>query len=157
MRFFCFRLEIPFHNKFNPKNQNTLFELKFGTYTNSNMQISIMLITFSVLDSEYTFRENSIKNHHCQFKLRFGTYTNLNMQHSNAAFSIFMHIQYEYAYIFLSINATLSKIHSSCGLPFQTSHKQPLEVFCKKTVFKNFIKFPRKQHCCSLFNGQQLY
>ena len=35
-----FRMETPFLGRFGPKNQNCQFKLKFGTYTNSNMQNS---------------------------------------------------------------------------------------------------------------------
>ena len=46
---FCFWSEIPFLGRFGPKNQNYQFKLKFGTYTNSNMQNSMLMFTFSVL------------------------------------------------------------------------------------------------------------
>ena len=46
VHFFCFWLEIPFRGKFSPKSQNYQLKLKFGTYTNSNMQNSMMLFTF---------------------------------------------------------------------------------------------------------------
>ena len=38
-----------------PKNQNCQFRLKFGTKTNSNIQNSMLMISFSVLDQKYTF------------------------------------------------------------------------------------------------------
>ena len=52
--FFSFRPEIPFLGKFDPKNQNCQFKRKFGTWTNSNMQNS-MMFTFSVFDHKYRF------------------------------------------------------------------------------------------------------
>ena len=48
VRFFRFGPETHFLGKFGPKNQNCQFKLKFGTYTNSNMQSSLMLFTFSI-------------------------------------------------------------------------------------------------------------
>ena len=55
MRFFRFWLEVPFLGKFGPKNQNCHFKLKFGIQTNSNMQDSVVLFTFSVLDRKHPF------------------------------------------------------------------------------------------------------
>ena len=43
------------------KNQNCQFKLKFGTYTNSNMQNSMALLTFSVLDQENSFWANLVQ------------------------------------------------------------------------------------------------
>ena len=59
--FFCFWLEMPFLGKFGPKNQNCHFKLKFGTYTNSNMQNSIVMFTFSVFDWKYPFWANLVQ------------------------------------------------------------------------------------------------
>ena len=50
MKNFCFWVEIPFLDKFGPKNQNYQFKLKFGTHTNSNMQSSMVIFTFSLFD-----------------------------------------------------------------------------------------------------------
>ena len=50
-----FGLETPFLGKFGTKNQNCQFKLKFGTKTNSNMQNSMALFTFSVLDRKHPF------------------------------------------------------------------------------------------------------
>ena len=55
MEIFSFRPGTPFSGKFGPKNQNCQFELKFGTYTNSNMQYSMMMVIFSVFDPKYVF------------------------------------------------------------------------------------------------------
>ena len=50
---FCFYLEIPFWKKFGPKNQKCQFKLKFGTGTNSDMQNSLVMFTFSVFNQKY--------------------------------------------------------------------------------------------------------
>ena len=42
-------------DKFGPKNQNYQFELKFGTWTNSNMHNSLEILTLSVFDQKYPF------------------------------------------------------------------------------------------------------
>ena len=42
-------------DKFGPKNQNYQFELKFGTWTNSNMHNSMEILTLSVFDQKYPF------------------------------------------------------------------------------------------------------
>ena len=57
VRSFRFRPETPFLNKFGPKNQNCQFELKFGNYTNSNMQNSMMVFAFPVLTGNSHFRQ----------------------------------------------------------------------------------------------------
>ena len=46
---FCFRLEIPFLGKFGLKTQIYQFKLKFGTWTNSNMQNSMECSLFFFL------------------------------------------------------------------------------------------------------------
>ena len=48
------------------KNLKSLFKVRFDTYTNSNMQNSMML-TFSVLDRKYPFLANLVAN----FKIVF--------------------------------------------------------------------------------------
>ena len=50
VHFFCFRPEILFLGKCGLKNQNCQFKLTCGTQTNSNMQNSMVVFTFSVLD-----------------------------------------------------------------------------------------------------------
>ena len=57
---FLFILETPFLGKFCPKTQNFHFTLKFGTYTNLNMQKSMAVFTFSVLDWKYPFWPNLV-------------------------------------------------------------------------------------------------
>ena len=51
-------MEIPFLGKSGPKIQTYLFRAKFSTYTNANMQNSMEMFTFSVLDKEYPFWES---------------------------------------------------------------------------------------------------
>ena len=102
VRFFCFRSEVPFFGKFDSKIQNSQLKLKFGTQTNSNMQNSMVIFNFSVLNWKYTFWANLVTLWRCslflfqtrnflfeqiwskksrlQFKLKFGTKTNANMQ-----------------------------------------------------------------------------
>ena len=48
--FFALEWEAPFLDKFSLKSQNCQFKLKFGTYTNSNMENSMVVFTFSVLN-----------------------------------------------------------------------------------------------------------
>ena len=59
--FFCFWLEMPFLGKFGPKNQNCHFKLKFGTYSNSNMQNSMVMFILSVFDWKYPFWANLVQ------------------------------------------------------------------------------------------------
>ena len=47
IHFFYFRIQMHFLGKFGPKNQNCEFKIKLRTQTNSNMQISVILFTFS--------------------------------------------------------------------------------------------------------------
>ena len=50
------------------------FKLKFGTYTTSNMQNSMVICTFFVLDGEYLFWANLVQKIKIfGFKLKFGT------------------------------------------------------------------------------------
>ena len=65
VHFFCFKSEILFLGKFGPKTQKSQFKLKFGIFTNSNIQNSMVMFPFSVLDQKYTFSENL-------FKVKFG-------------------------------------------------------------------------------------
>ena len=58
--FFCFRPEIPFLGKFDP-NQNCQFKLKFAFFTNSNMQNSMVMFTFPVLNQKYPFWVNLLQ------------------------------------------------------------------------------------------------
>ena len=58
VHFFRFRPQIPFLGKFGPKNQNCQFILKFGTWTNSNMQNSMAMFNFSAFYWNYPFWAN---------------------------------------------------------------------------------------------------
>ena len=104
--FFCFQLEIPFPNKFHPKNQNCQLKLKLDTRT--NFEYVLVVFPFSSLDQKYSFRENlvpklslyakiwylfrleilfwgkfGLKSQNCQFKLKNW----LNMQNSMVMFT----------------------------------------------------------------------
>ena len=59
--FFVSDQKCPFLGKFGPKNQNHQFKLKFGTYINSNMQSSMVMLTFSGFDRQYPFWANLIQ------------------------------------------------------------------------------------------------
>ena len=88
VHFICFRLDISFLDNLGPKNRNCQFKLRFVTTTNSNMQNSMALFTFSVSDRKQPFWVNLVqKNWTCQFKLKFGNRTNLNMQNSMVMFN----------------------------------------------------------------------
>ena len=50
-----------FLGKFDPKNQNCQFILKFGTWTNSNMQNSMAMFNFSAFYWNYPFWENLVQ------------------------------------------------------------------------------------------------
>ena len=56
--FFRFWLKLPILCKFDPKKQNCQFKLKFGIWTNSNIQNSMVLVIFSVLDQKHPFWGN---------------------------------------------------------------------------------------------------
>ena len=43
------------------KNQSCHFKLKFGTFTNLNMQNSVVMLSFSVLDQKYRFLANLVQ------------------------------------------------------------------------------------------------
>ena len=80
---FMFQIGSTLFEQICSKNQNRQFKLKFGTSTNSNVQNSIMMFTFSVLGWEYLFRAYLVqKKQNCQFKLEFGTQTNSNIKNS---------------------------------------------------------------------------
>ena len=86
--FFLFQPEILFLRKFDPKCQNYQFRLKFGIETNPNVQNSMMLFTFLVLDSGNTFlRKFGPKNQDYHFKMKFGGYPNWNMQNCMMLFT----------------------------------------------------------------------
>ena len=58
---FRFRPQIPFLGKFGSKNQNCQFILKFGTWTNSNIQNSMAMFNFSAFYWNYPFWANLVK------------------------------------------------------------------------------------------------
>ena len=84
---FCIRLEIEFLGKFGRKTQNCQFKQKFGAQTNSNMQNSIVMSTFSVSAGNTLLGKYDPKNQNCQFELKFGTQTNSNTQNSMVVFN----------------------------------------------------------------------
>ena len=57
----CFRPEIPFLWKFGPKNQNCYLRLKFNISAALNMESSIVMLTFTVLDWKYPFWANVVQ------------------------------------------------------------------------------------------------
>ena len=57
---FLFLPENTFLGKFVPKSQNYQFKLKFGTQTNSKMQNSTAVFTFSVFDQKCPFLPNLV-------------------------------------------------------------------------------------------------
>ena len=59
--FFRFRPEISFLGKYDPKIQNYHCLLKFNTLTNSSMQISMVMFSFSELDQKYPFSANLVQ------------------------------------------------------------------------------------------------
>ena len=61
VHFFRFRPQIPFLGKFCPKNQNCQSILKFGTWTNSNMQDSMAMFNFSAFDWNYPIWANLVQ------------------------------------------------------------------------------------------------
>ena len=87
MLIFSFRLKTPFLGKFRPKNQNCQYTLKLGTPTNSNMQNSMVLFTFSAFDQTPFLAKFGPKIQNCQFKLKFGTETNSIMHKSLVVFT----------------------------------------------------------------------
>ena len=56
-----FSMETHFLDRFGPKYQNCQFQQKFGTYTNSNKQNSMLVFTFSVFDWKHQFWANLIQ------------------------------------------------------------------------------------------------
>ena len=62
--------EILFLGKVGPKIQNWQFKLKFGTYTNSKIQNSVLMFTFFDFTQEILFLSKfDSKKQNCQFKL----------------------------------------------------------------------------------------
>ena len=61
MQIFSFRPETPLLGKYSQKNKNCQSRLKFGIHTNSNMQNSMVMFTFSVFDQKYPFCLNLVQ------------------------------------------------------------------------------------------------
>ena len=61
LTFFGFNWKLPFWGFFFSSEDNFHFKLKFGTKTNPNIQISMMVFSFSIFDGKYTFGSNLIK------------------------------------------------------------------------------------------------
>ena len=59
--FFYFWPKLLFLRKFILKCQSCQFKLKFCTYTNSNMQNSMVIFTFSICDWKYPFWVNFVE------------------------------------------------------------------------------------------------
>ena len=53
---------MPFLGKLGPKNQNSHFKLKLGTYTDSRMQNSMVMLILSVFDWKDPFLANLVQN-----------------------------------------------------------------------------------------------
>ena len=62
VHFFCFRPEKVFLDKSGQKNENSQFNLKFGTKTNLNIKNSIMMFTFSIFEHRRLSWVNLIQN-----------------------------------------------------------------------------------------------
>ena len=123
---------MPLLGKFGLKNQNTHFMLKFGTYTNSNTQNSVMLFTFFCFWVEMPFLGKfGPKNQNSHFKLKLGTYTSSNMQNSMVMF-------------------ILSVFDWEC--PFWANLVQKVKIISWSwNVVARLIRICRTQWCCSLF------
>ena len=60
VQFFRFQPEIPFSGKFGKKNQTCQFKLKFGTSTNSNMQVQWWCSLFPFFSRIITFEKTKL-------------------------------------------------------------------------------------------------
>ena len=67
-----FRPEIYFLGKFGVKNENYQLKLKFGTWTNSHIQNSVVTAIFRYQPKIPLLGKLDPKNQNCQFKLKFG-------------------------------------------------------------------------------------
>ena len=75
-----FNWKFFFLDKLDPKTQSYLFKLKFCTWTNSNMQNSMVMFTFSVSDWKYIFGQIWSKKSKLSISAEILHYTNLNKQ-----------------------------------------------------------------------------
>ena len=74
-------------SKFGPKNQNCQFKLKLGTQTNSNMQNSITVFAFYILDRKHHLWPNLVqKIKIVSLSLNFAPRFVQNMQNSMVVF-----------------------------------------------------------------------
>ena len=65
------------------KKQNCQFKLYFDIQINLDIQISVLMFTFSVFFfQKYYMSKFGPKNQNCQFKLKFGIMANSNLQNS---------------------------------------------------------------------------
>ena len=82
---------MPFLGKSGPKSQSYQFRLKFGIYTNSNMQILMVVFTFFVLDQKCLSWANLVENVKIvSLRLDLVASPNSSMQNSNAVFAFFI-------------------------------------------------------------------
>ena len=83
---------MPFFTIFGPESQSYQFELKFGTYTNSNTCADFNgdVHFFFCFRLEMPFLGKFCPTcQSCQFKAKFASYSNKNMQNSKVVFTFF--------------------------------------------------------------------
>ena len=86
--------ELPFLDKFGPKNQSCQFKLKLGAQNNSNIQHSkVMFLLFLFLTRKAILRK-FCPNQNFQFKLEFVTKDNSNRQNAMAVFTFSLKYPY---------------------------------------------------------------
>ena len=61
--------------------------LKFVAETNSNMQNSVLMFTFSIFDRKCPFWANLLQQINCQFKLKLVTWSILSKQNTIMMFT----------------------------------------------------------------------
>ena len=142
MRFLCFRPENTLFVQICSKNQNLQFKLNFSTYTNSNVQNSTVMYSFSIFDWKYPFWTSFAKIQNCLFKVKFGTWTNSNMQNSMVMFTFFI---YNRKYPFC-VNLILKiKIVS---LNWKLVPNGGVHLFCYRKKIPCLGKFgPKNENC----------
>ena len=70
--FLCIQ-EIYFMGKFRPKNKRCLFKFKFVTKTNKNVENSMTMLFYSVLDQRNFCGANFVQKHKYLFKLKLSS------------------------------------------------------------------------------------
>ena len=132
VHFFRLLSEIPFLSKFGPKIQNFQFKAKLDTYTNSNMQNSMVMFTFFCFRPEILFLGKfGPKNQNGQFKVKLDTWTNSNMQNSMGMFTFFVF---------------------SWKYPFRANVVQNIKIISLSwNLVAILIWICKIQWCCSLF------